>query len=131
MTWTRFLIKLNRYMLGLAAVPAVIQFVGFLFMPESPRWLVRQNRDFQAMEVLQKIRGPDADIEDEYEEMKETCKDTSNASSGYISVLRDVWADKYLRKALILGCLLQTVQQLTGINTVMYYAATIIQVRCQ
>ncbi|KAI1306076.1 Proton myo-inositol cotransporter [Halotydeus destructor] len=117
-----------RYMLGLAAIPSIIQFIGFLFMPESPRWLVRQNQDYKAMEVLQKIRGPDADIEDEYQSMKDTCKVVEGEEvRGTFAILRDVLKDKYLRRALILGCLLQTVQQVTGINTVMYYSATIIQ----
>ncbi|KAI1306077.1 Proton myo-inositol cotransporter [Halotydeus destructor] len=117
-----------RYMLGIAAVPAIIQFVGFLFMPESPRWLVRQNEDDKAMAVLQKIRGPDADIDDEYQDMKETCKLVEGEEvRGTFAILRDVLKDKYLRKALMLGCVLQATQQLTGINTVMYYSATIIQ----
>jgi SP family myo-inositol transporter-like MFS transporter 13 len=53
--------------------------------------------------------------------------DTEDASSGFWRVLSDVVKDKYLRRALLVGCLLQATQQLTGINTVMYYSATIIQ----
>ena len=56
----------HRYMLGLAAVRAIIQSVSFLFMPRiAANGSSVQNRDFQAMEVLRKIRGPNADIEDE------------------------------------------------------------------
>lgn len=115
-------------MLAAAAVPAVIQFIGFLFMPESPRWLVRQNRNFEAMAVLQRIRGPEADIGPEYQKMRDTSDSKSNDhGSGYLTVLGDVMRDKYLRKALCVGVMLMAIQQLTGINTVMYYSATIIQ----
>ena len=46
-------------MLGLSGVPAVVMFVGFLFMPESPRWFVFRGRTEQAKEVLRKIRHPE------------------------------------------------------------------------
>lgn len=54
-------------MLGLGAIPSAVQFVAFLFMPESPRWLIIQGADTQAKEVLSKLRGATADINDEYE----------------------------------------------------------------
>lgn len=44
-------------MLGLSAVPGVIQFIGFLFMPESPRWLVEKGHVKRAQRVLVQIRG--------------------------------------------------------------------------
>lgn len=56
--------SVSRYMLGLAAVPAVIQLLGFVFMPESPRWLVAHGKIDSAENVLKKIRGtPDVNSE--------------------------------------------------------------------
>lgn len=57
-----------RYMLGLAALPATIQFIGFLFLPESPRWLVEKVRIDQATQVLIRIRGT-TDVKEEIEEI--------------------------------------------------------------
>ena len=46
-----------RAMLGLAAVPSITQLIGFLFLPESPRWLVRHGKHEQAKQVLMKMVG--------------------------------------------------------------------------
>lgn len=54
-------------MLGLGALPAAVQFVAFLFMPESPRWLITKRRDSEAKEVLAKLRGASSLVEEEYE----------------------------------------------------------------
>ena len=43
-------------MLGLAGVPSVIQFIGFLWLPESPRWLVEKGREDEARKALEQIR---------------------------------------------------------------------------
>ena len=110
-----------RFMLGLAAVPAVIQFIGFLFLPESPRWLAKHKGAPAARRVLQKIRGTQA-VDAELEMIIASIRaDQGVASSGLMTALREA----PLRRAMALGCMLQLIQQLTGINTVMYYCGTI------
>ena len=59
-----------RFMLGLGGVPSVVMFIGLIFMPESPRWLVFHNRADKAREVLAKTRQPE-EIEEELQNIKE------------------------------------------------------------
>ena len=111
-----------RYMLGLSAVPSILQFIAFMFLPESPRWLINRNRQDEALVVLRKIRDSDH-VVDEIKMIVEDLTRTEKVSGGS-------WRDlqvKSVRRALVLGCMLQALQQLSGINTVMYYSATIIQ----
>ncbi|CAG5091410.1 Oidioi.mRNA.OKI2018_I69.PAR.g13035.t1.cds [Oikopleura dioica] len=109
-----------RWMLGLAFIPAVIQFLGFIFlMPESPRYIIEHKTYYEAKEVLAKIRADD-DVDEELDEMKREVE--LNKHSNW----RDLFKTKNGRHASFIGCCLQLFQQLVGINTVMYYSATII-----
>lgn len=56
-------------MLGLSAVPAIIQFLGFLFLPESPRWLIQKGQTQKARRILSQMRGNQA-IDEEYDSIK-------------------------------------------------------------
>uniref|UniRef100_A0A224YXB3 Proton myo inositol cotransporter n=1 Tax=Rhipicephalus zambeziensis TaxID=60191 RepID=A0A224YXB3_9ACAR len=116
-----------RYMLALAGVPSLIQLLGFLGMPETPRWLASKGAYQEAIEVLRRFRGPDANIEPEFEALKATCIDNDQDEEHSGPVLIQVLRDGPLRLALIVGCALMMFQQIAGINTVMYYGATIIQ----
>ncbi|XP_015278010.1 PREDICTED: proton myo-inositol cotransporter-like, partial [Gekko japonicus] len=58
-----------RYMLGLSAIPAVIQFLGFLFLPESPRWLIQKGQTQKARRILSRMRGNQT-IDEEYDSIK-------------------------------------------------------------
>ncbi|KAG7391571.1 hypothetical protein PHYBOEH_006655 [Phytophthora boehmeriae] len=111
-----------RYMLGFAALPAAFQFVGFLFLPESPRYLVSKGKHEEARAVLTKIRGLQG-VEAELEHIKAEVQSAKHHDT-------NIWSDMrspLVIRALTLGCSLQCLQQLCGINTVMYYGATIIQ----
>ena len=109
-----------RWMLGLGAVPAIVLGLGMLRMPQSPRWLVMAGEDYEARAVLERIRSGDPDtIEQEIVEIEEDLK----AEPG-------TWKDllkPVVRAALVVGMGLAILQQVSGINTVIYYAPTIIQ----
>jgi hypothetical protein len=77
------------------------------------------------LKVLRSIREEDFPIEEELESIKEACMDEENElqlrvrSGNSSSVWLQILTTKATRRALILGCLLQGIQQLSGINTVM------------
>jgi MFS transporter, SP family, galactose:H+ symporter len=109
-----------RWMLALAVVPGAILGLGMLFLPESPRWLAERGRTEAAHLVLVRIRGtPDVQAE-----MDDILTSLAQAPE------RGGWSDLLgpgVRPALVIGVGLAIFQQVTGINTVIYYAPTIIQ----
>eukprot|EP01029_Cantina_marsupialis_P016105 TRINITY_DN3574_c0_g1_i1.p1 TRINITY_DN3574_c0_g1~~TRINITY_DN3574_c0_g1_i1.p1 ORF type:complete len:564 (+),score=100.35 TRINITY_DN3574_c0_g1_i1:124-1815(+) len=113
-----------RYMFLCGAIPAGIQLVCFiLFVPESPRWLVLHDHRSKALDVLRKIRNGKG-FQEEFDEIRTKVK--KQEGQGEASMM-DFWKKLPLRRALILGCGLQIIQQLSGINVAMYYSGTILQ----
>src|SRR6266481_1351182 len=107
-------------MLGLAVVPALVFGAGMFFLPETPRWLVRGGHHEVAHRVLMRIREL-ADVNLEIEEIKASL--AQQPESGH-------WTDllrRQVRPALVVGLGLAIFQQITGINTVIYYAPKILQ----
>lgn len=113
-----------RWMLGVAAVPAVLQFCLMLGLPESPRWLYLKKDKAQAISVLSKIYDPDR-LEEEID-LLALASHEDLSSKNTVSYL-DVFRSKEIRIAFFAGAGLQAFQQFTGINTVMYYSPTIVQ----
>ncbi|ETP32778.1 hypothetical protein, variant 2 [Phytophthora nicotianae P10297] len=111
-----------RYMLGLAAIPAFLQFLGFLALPETPRYLMSKGRKEEAWDSLVKVRGT-MDVSMEFSHVEDEVERDRYEDS---NVWEELKSPAVIR-ALVLGCFIQALAQLCGINTVMYYGATIIQ----
>lgn len=68
-------------MLGLSVVPALVQFAGFFFLPESPRWLLQKGRSQEARRVLSQIRGGQ-DVDLEYETIRAGIEEEEKEAGG-------------------------------------------------
>jgi SP family galactose:H+ symporter-like MFS transporter len=111
-----------RWMFAVAVVPAFILGIGMFTLPESPRWLVKNGKLDKARSVLLLSRV-EADVETEMHQMEEIERiERQQAEVGYRELLAP-----WIRPALIVGVGLAIFQQITGINTVIYYAPTILE----
>ncbi len=109
-----------RWMFGLAVIPAAALGVGMMFLPESPRWLLQQGRADEAAEALKRFDG-EGQVQQEIAGIRHDLSEQSKQGS---------WADLMaasLRPALLAGLGLAVFDQLTGINTIIYYTPTIFQ----
>lgn len=104
-----------RWMIALAVIPSLLLFLGMLFMPETPRWLVSKDRDEEAREVLRRTRDETA-VEAEMSDIKRV----EGQEEGGLGELLASW----VRPALLVGMGLAIFQQIIGINTIIYYAPT-------
>ncbi len=107
-----------RWMLGFAAIPAALLFVGALILPESPRFLVKENKADEARQILNIMNKNNSGVVDQ--ELKDIKEQAAIKSGGWKELF-----GKLVRPALVIGVGLAIFQQVMGCNTVLYYAPTI------
>ena len=107
-----------RWMLGFAAIPAAILFFGAIILPESPRYLVRNNKENVAREVLMAINSNDEQIVNS--DIADIKKQAAIKSGGWNELFGPI-----VHPALVAAVGLAIFQQVMGCNTVLYYAPTI------
>ncbi len=99
-------------------LPAILFLMLLVWVPESPRWLVRKGRTEQGLDILRKINPDEATAREHLEAIKHTLQNEST------SRLRELFSPR-LRRALIIGFCVALFQQITGINAIFYYAPEI------
>ncbi|MFT8636608.1 MAG: sugar porter family MFS transporter [Pseudoclavibacter sp.] len=111
-----------RLMLLICALPPVLLFVGMLFVPESPRWVAAHGNPKHAWAILRRLRH-----------RSELHREVA-AITASIEVIRDEppasWRDlatPWIRRLILIGMAAGAAQQLSGVNSVMYFAPTILQ----
>lgn len=113
-----------RWMLGLEAVPAVVYFFCLYLVPESPRWLIMRGRNDEALKIMSLVSSPDqakADIS-EIALSLESEKASEQKPIGYAALFA-----KPMRLVLVIGVSVAILQQITGINSVFFYAPMIFE----
>lgn len=108
-----------RWMFGLGAVPSVLFFLGVLWLPESPRWLIKAGKETQAKTVLGNI-GSDSFVKNTFSDIQKSLQGVQRQSFKAVF-------EKGVRPAVIVGVTLAVFQQLCGINVVFNYTSTIFE----
>ncbi|WP_110954872.1 sugar porter family MFS transporter [Anaerosinus massiliensis] len=111
-----------RYMLALAALPAIVLGIGMLKMPESPRWLISKNRITEGIAVLEKIRPP-KEVKSEVAQIQKSIEKCAAVSQMTVKDLGISW----VRSLVGLGVGMALINQFTGINSIMYYGTEILK----
>ncbi|MFE2494423.1 sugar porter family MFS transporter [Streptomyces scopuliridis] len=111
-----------RWMLVIATLPAVVLWFGMLVMPESPRWLASQTRYAEALAVLKQVRS-ERRAEAELREVTGLAVADERSKAGGWADLRTV---PWIRRLVFVGVGIAICQQVTGVNTIMYYGTQIL-----
>ncbi|KAK1267549.1 Sugar transport protein 14 [Acorus gramineus] len=111
-----------RLSLGLAMVPATLMFVGGLFLPETPNSLVEQGKLEEARRILEKVRGTNK-VDAEFEDLIEASEAARTVKHPFRNLLK-----RKNRPQLVIGAIgIPAFQQLSGMNSILFYAPVIFQ----
>lgn len=111
-----------RWMLGLETLPAILYFVLLYIVPESPRWLIMKGREQEALNILSKVSSQEQAQQD-----ITAVKETISAETSKKKVPLSELFKPALRLVLTIGIVIAVLQQITGINSVFFYAPMIFE----
>lgn len=111
-----------RWMLGLELLPAILFYWGLFFVPKSPRWLVMKGQTDQALAIMKQF----TDIKDAEKQIQEAIKSLHEDKEKSEVRLTEFFKPAY-RKVLVIGIVIAVLQQITGINSVFFYAPMIFE----
>ncbi|KAB8306307.1 sugar porter family MFS transporter [Erwinia endophytica] len=110
-----------RWMLGVACIPAVVLWVGMLFLPDTPRWYAMHGRYSEARDVLERTHHSRM-VEREMAAIRKSMDSKSQKHARRQKTI-SVW----MKRLVLLGIGIAMLQQLSGVNTIMFYAPTMLK----
>ena len=111
-----------RWMLGVETLPAIVYLFALMFVPESPRWLAMRGREEEALKILEKVSGPAQARQD----LQVVHDSLAAGSAGKGASVRQLFRPA-MRLVLTIGIAVAVLQQITGINSVFFYAPMIFE----
>jgi len=108
-----------RWMFYVGVFPAIILFVGMLFLPETPRFLMGKGKEEEGIRILKKVEDP-ALVDEAIKKIKDEIEKDKKSATNWTEIFKP-----WLRTALFIAIGIMFVQQFVGINTIIYYAPTI------
>ena len=111
-----------RYMLSVAALPAVLLFFGIQSCPESPRWLISKGNTSDSLNILKKIRATEEKAIAELNEIQDTLAKAAKENAAALSEISEPW----VRRIIYIGIGIACFTQLTGVNSIMYYGSQVL-----
>ena len=111
-----------RWMLGVEALPALTYYIALQFVPESPRWLVGQGHDQEALDLMARVTGP-AQAERDLCAVKESIKAEQQLGRASFRAL----FQRSMKLVMTIGITVGVLQQITGINSVFFYSPMIFE----
>ncbi|HYW95645.1 MAG TPA: sugar porter family MFS transporter, partial [Bacteroidales bacterium] len=108
-----------RWMFYVGVFPALILFIGMIFLPETPRFLIGKGKDKKGRKILARLEEP-ALVEEAIQKIKEDIRRDELAETNWTEIFKP-----WLRNALFIAIGIMFVQQFVGINTIIYYAPTV------
>lgn len=111
-----------RWMLGLEILPALLFFVGLMFIPESPRYLVMKGREQEAKAILSRLHGVKL-MEKELAQIEQT---KQVKTPNLLASFKELFSKK-MRLVMAIGVTVAVFQQITGVNAIYFYAPSIFE----
>jgi SP family arabinose:H+ symporter-like MFS transporter len=111
-----------RWMLGVEALPAIFYFFALLFVPESPRWLIMHGRDEKALGIMEQVSGR----KEAEAELVAVHASIETEASKERAPIRELFQPS-MKLVMAIGISVAILQQITGINSVFFYAPMIFE----